>query len=131
MSVTFYSNPRCDCVTRWSDASDAGLPAHPADFTCERCLAELNLCNANAADLLAWLDLPCEELYGQAPAREVAAKCRRRLWDIPRNHDAALDEIQLSERAVVSGRPAGYLREKTQRLLKLAEMIGDGELRWD
>ena len=50
----------------------------------------LNACNANAYDLLRWLGLPSLELHGSAAASEVAARCRRRLWDEPRNHDPEL-----------------------------------------
>ena len=48
-----------------------------ASFDLDRAM---NLSNRNAADLLAWLGLATDDLYGQMPARELAARCRRRLW---------------------------------------------------
>jgi hypothetical protein len=110
----------------------------------------INLSNGNAADLLAWLGLPVEP-GGEAPARDVAARCRRRLWDIPENHDPALPGSDSGEgtlsvvepdgstrvargtrgpRVITFARREGYLRERTQQLLVLAEAAGDGLVRW-
>lgn len=72
----------------------------------------LNLANRNAADLLAWLGLPTDDLFGQMPARELAARCRRRLWPEPRNFDEALP-AQDEGWCVTFGRTAGYLRGRT------------------
>lgn len=33
------------------------------------------------------------DLYGSIKGTELAAKCRRRLWDIPRNHDAEIPMV--------------------------------------
>ena len=89
----------------------------------------MNLSNRNAADLLAWLGLPTEDLYGQMPARELAARCRRRLWPEARNLDPGLADEQ-EGRCFVFGRPAGYLRSRTEELLRLAESAIDGVISW-
>jgi hypothetical protein len=135
MSITFFpatseGRPllRCSCDIEG-----------PADLlmTCPRCKSEINLCNANAVDVLQWLALPVAD-YGQVPARELAARCRRRLWDEPRNHDGALSGAERAsaigldddDRVVVSGRREGYLRDQTGRLLAVAEVAGDGLVCW-
>jgi hypothetical protein len=89
----------------------------------------LNLANRNAADLLAWLGLPSEDLCGSLPARDLAARCRRRLWPETRNVDAGLPEERIG-RSVFLGRPAGYLRSRTEDLLRLAELAGDDVISW-
>ena len=70
-----------------------------------------------------------EDLYGQMPARELAARCRRRLWPEARNLDPGLADEQ-EGRCFVFGRPAGYLRSRTEELLCLAESAGDGIVSW-
>jgi hypothetical protein len=40
--------------------------------------------------VLRWLGFAAE-LFGQVPARELAARCRGRLWDEERNHDPPLE----------------------------------------
>lgn len=85
----------------------------------------LNLNNRNAADLLAWLGLPAIDLWGEVPATDLAARCRRRLWPEPRNHDPGLPDGE-DGRVFTCGRPPGYLRERTQQLLELCELAGDG-----
>lgn len=89
---------------------------------------ELQLSNANAADLLGWLGISSpSEPIGSHPAADLAALCRRRLWDEARNHDQALPSTDEGGpgtghcRAVFVGRDAGYLRRQTTRLLALAE----------
>jgi hypothetical protein len=89
----------------------------------------INLANRNAADLLAWLGLPTEDLWGQMPARDLAARCRRRLWLEPRNFDEPLP-AQVEGRLINFGRPAGYLRRRTEELLRLAELAGDDVISW-
>ncbi len=91
----------------------------------EREQSSLNLNNRNAADLLTWLGLAADELWGEIAARDLAARCRRRLWPEPRNSDLAVDAIE-EGRLVICGRPAGYLHERTRQLLQLAELAGDG-----
>ena len=89
----------------------------------------INLANQNAADLLAWLGFPSDDLYGQIPARELAALCRRRLWPEARNADPEVPDVARG-RFYRFGRPAGYLRQRTMELLHLAELAGDGVISW-
>jgi hypothetical protein len=89
----------------------------------------INLANQNAADLLLWLGLPAEYLVGEVPARELAVRCRRRLWPEPRNVDPEIAP-EFSGRFYSFGRPIGYLRQRTAELLHLAELAGDGVISW-
>ncbi len=110
----------------------------------------INLSNTNAADLLSWLGLPVEP-GGEAPARDVAARCRRRLWPIQENHDPALPGSDTATstlgvveqdrttrlvrgtsgpRVITFPRREGYLRQRTEQLLALAEDARDGLIRW-
>ncbi len=88
----------------------------------------VNLANENAADLLEWLDLP-RRLWGNSEARELAARCRRRLWDVARNYDRERAPT-VDGRFIHCGRRAGYLRERTAELLRLAERAGNGRIAW-
>ena len=111
----------------------------------------LNVANANGRDLLQWLGLPCEELVGSVPAAELAARCRRRLWDEARNRDPEVPTTDSwsgrltvidsdgSERVVggepglrviYCGRPADYLRSQTERRLALAQLAGAEPIEW-
>ena len=85
-----------------------------------------NLANANARELLAWVS--CEpadpdDLYGELPAGRLAALCRRRLWDVDRNHDAAkpIHVDGINGNVIECPRDAGYLRERTGWLLAMCE----------
>ena len=107
-------------------------------LTCPACKREMHLCNTRALELLAWIGLPAE-IYGLHSARDLAARCRRRLWDEERNQDpgtsgeaerAALGLSRGGARAIVFGREAGYLRDRTERLLSVAEEAGDGWVSW-
>jgi hypothetical protein len=135
MTITFFpataeGHPliRCTC--------DLEGPAELL-MTCARCMSEVNVCETNALDLLQWLGLPVDA-WGQACARDLAARCRRRLWDEARNHDGALSAADRAKsigapddpRIVVFGRRAGYLREQTGRLLAVAEAAGEGLVCW-
>jgi hypothetical protein len=136
MSITFFpatteGRPllRCTC--------DLEGPAALL-MTCARCKSEVNLCNANAFDLLQWLGLTPASL-GDFPARELAARCRRRLWDEARNHDPALaadDRLAAlggpagGAQVVMQDRRPGYLRHQTERLLAVAQAAGDGLVCW-
>jgi hypothetical protein len=76
-------------------------------------------------DLLDWLSYPREE-FGYVEAADLRARCMRRLWPIARNMDPAIPDRQEmgsggAVRMVVAGREAGYLRAKTEELLRLAE----------
>ena len=80
----------------------------------------------NCLDLLKWLWLPAED-WGYVPAVELAARCRRRMWPLPRNFDPAREASEKrvgATRVVVLAREAGYLRARTEELLKLAERAG-------
>ena len=128
----------CDCSRRWCDACDAAWAkdeSAPDQFSCEVCDHELNVSNANARDLLAWLGLVADsELCGDIDARELAAKCRRRLWEESRNHDAAVagfeDKREGRATMIDCGRSADYLRERTAQLLSVAEFAGDNLVGW-
>jgi hypothetical protein len=93
---------------------------------------ELHLSSANARDLLTWLGYSVEDLWGTLPARELAARCRRRLWPEARNVDVALppheEHAPGCARSVFLGRPEGYLRGRTEQLLALAEWAGAGDV---
>lgn len=118
MSVTFSPSnqdgspmARCDCD----------------DMTCVACTSSLNVANDNAIDLLRWLGFPVKgdsELYGSAPASDIEARCRRRLWPEARNEDPELpgyvERAPGAATLINCGRRPGYLREKTERLLAMA-----------
>jgi hypothetical protein len=70
-------------------------------------------------DLLEWLGLGRPE-FGAIEARVLAPLCRRRLWPMPRNVDAAVVEIDPRD-GTRRQRPAGTLCRWTLRLLQLAE----------
>lgn len=90
----------------------------------------LSLSNANARDLLDRLGYREMALWGEISARDLAARCRRRLWDIGRNHGPALAE-GLEGNAVALGHPTDYLRERSARLLRLAERAGSRSIQFD
>jgi hypothetical protein len=153
MSVTFRAGwemadgtirpmRRCDCELRYLQACErcdtenmvARMnPAYPSveypePYHCVVCSAEMNLSNGNAMDLMRWLGLEATE-YGSAKASEVAAKCQRRLWDEARNDDDG-KPFEHDGRVIFMGRDPGYLREKTEIMLKIAQSAGDGLVIW-
>lgn len=75
--------------------------------------APLSLPRAEGLDLLEWLGLGRPE-FGALSGRKLAPLCRRRLWPMPRNLDAARGD-----------RPRGTLRMLTAQLLDLAERAGE------
>jgi hypothetical protein len=110
MSVTFYVSGR------------SFDPEDPDTY--------LNLNNRNGDDLLRWLGYT-PMYHDELPARELAARCRRRLWNEPHNDDAALPAVdEDGGRLIFCGRAAGYLRERTADLLRLAERAGDGFIKY-
>lgn len=143
MSVTFFAAQKadgrrlfpCDCMSRWMTDCDAAgdMDNWPDPYSCERCRMEINLTNANAAELLRWLGVE-SECHGAIGAKELAARCRRRLWNETRNHDpgvAGFVETAPNRATVIyNGRREGYLREKTTLLLALAEQAGDEQVGW-
>ena len=95
----------------------------------------LNLANVNAVDLVLWLGYSRAEVdrepgYLRLNARDVAARCRRRLWPERRNFDAgrdtSVDHARGCATVIDCGRRPGYLREKTEQLLAIAAAAGDG-----
>lgn len=94
----------------------------------ERPETYLNVHNANGVALLAWLDLPTDQ-GGSAPAREVAARCRRRLWPEARNEDRGEAGYEAG-RVISGGRAPGTLNDRTEKLLKLCERAGSKHITW-
>jgi hypothetical protein len=66
----------------------------------------LDVPRAEGLDLLDWLGLGRPD-FGAIPARELAPRCRRRLWNVDRNADASL-------------------RTRTTELLAIAEAAAEG-----
>jgi hypothetical protein len=142
MSITFYIGERredghiwpaesCDCSRRWCDDCDAAWERDekaPEPYSCEICLAEVNMANINALDFMRWVGLDVDH-SGHILASELAPKLRRRLWDVERNHDEGI--AATSEGRVHSmGRRPGYLRERTEQVLALCERAGDRLVVW-
>jgi hypothetical protein len=67
---------------------------------------------------------------GTLRARDLAARCRRRLWPEPRNIDPAIPS-SVDGIMIEAGRPAGYLRDRTARLLAIAEDAPEGVVRFE
>jgi hypothetical protein len=93
----------------------------------------VNLANANARELLQWLDLDDDpSLLGECKASELRARCMRRLWDVKRNHDPARDGSYSQEPGhaafIVGGRAPDYLRGKCAALLALIKDVPDETL---
>ena len=88
--------------------------------TCDMSVPDIYLSvpERDAADLLRWLGYSTET-FGSQAASDVAARCRRRLWPMPRNYDPAVAAAKN-----YPGRPAGTLRAWTERLLRTAERAG-------
>lgn len=95
---------------------------------------EINMANGNARRVMEHLGLG-DELCGSIPGPELAVKCRRKLLRIVGSPlDPAIpDEVfKTPGRAtmVFCGVPEGYLHERTEQLLKLAEQAGDRVVVW-
>ena len=108
MSVTFsIDGYRCRCEN---------------PYECPECSKlTMNICNANAGALLEWLGYTGELwTYEPVDASDMAARCRRRLWDEARNIDCGLP-VRVEGKVVDCGRRPGYLTEKTRQLLVIAE----------
>jgi hypothetical protein len=95
----------------------------------------LNLANTNARDLLRWLGFDATDLWGDLPAPLVARRCRERLRLIAGNIDPAKAPRESGgndgARCVYFGRAEGYLHDRCEELLALAEAAGDGEIVFD
>lgn len=145
MSITFFiarREPdgttrmayRCDCSERWCNACEAAIypEPYPPMFTCDDCTdVEMNLANPNAMEFIAWLGIKADY---SLPAPEVAALCRRRLWDETRNHDPIVlgDEYKVPNgpKVIICERRPGYLRERTETMLRICEKAGDRLIAW-
>ena len=88
------------------------------EFGRERPYTFVQLSEPDARDLLEWLSYEASD-FGYMEASELRARCVRRLLPIPRNFDPAIAERHVGG-ATVAGRGAGYLRSKTEELLRLA-----------
>lgn len=104
------------------------------DDLCDECLNHMvNVGYGNDADLLRWLGLEVD-CSGIIEARELAARCRRRLWDESRNHDPEIpgwvEKGARGATVIYCGRSPDYLRRKTEALLKIAEIAGDHYVSW-
>jgi len=128
---------RCDCSQRWCDACDVAFDKgerSPEMFSCANCTdVSVNLHNQNAGDWLRWVGLVSAP-SGEIKATELAALCRRRLWDEKRNHDAGIsfEEYQgaMGARVISGGRPEGRLRDITEQMLRVCEKAGDRLISW-
>jgi hypothetical protein len=125
---------RCDCSERWCNACDATVypEPYPPMFTCDDCTdTEMNLANLNAMEFIDWLGIKAD--YSM-PATEVAALCRRRLWDEKRNHDPEREgaeyKVPNGPRVIECGRGPDYLRSKTEIMLRICEKAGDRLIAW-
>jgi hypothetical protein len=110
--------PACDDGVRWPPA---GMFVNPS--------------NENARDLLKWLGLPHDKLYGEVKARELAALVRRRLWPERRHSDdpgrpASIHHSESGPVVIMFGREPGRLAQYAERLLALADHAGDGTIVW-
>jgi len=101
------------------------------DFTCPGCQLQLDLNLRNAADLLGHLGLEPAP-WGQIPARWLATACERRLAtaDIDEEIPSTTHHGHGGCRVITAGRDAGYLRKRTQELLRLARSAGTGWVSW-
>jgi hypothetical protein len=128
---------RCDCSQRWCDACDIAWEKgeqSPEMFSCENCTdVSVDLHLQNAADWMQWVGLKSAPM-GEIKATELAALCRRRLWDEARNHDkgVAFEDHQVEGRArvIMGGRPDGRLRDITEQMLRVCEKAGDRLIAW-
>jgi len=128
---------RCDCSQRWCDACDIAYEKgeqSPTMFSCDNCTdVSVNLHNGNAAAWLQWVGLSSQP-YGEVKATELAALCRRRLWDEPRNHDVGFEGSDhkgpTGPRVISGGRPDGRLRDITEQMLRVCEKAGDRLIAW-
>jgi hypothetical protein len=129
---------RCDCSQRWCDACDIAFDKgerSPLMFSCENCTdVSVNLHNQNAGDWMRWVGLDASKPYGEIKASELAALCRRRLWDEKRNHDDGItfEEYHgaMGARVITGGRPDGRLRQITEQMLRVCEKAGERLIAW-
>jgi hypothetical protein len=80
----------------------------------------LNLANTNAYALMEWLGY-APDYCGQWDPSDLEARCRRALWPEIQKRDAGVPDVQ-EGRVYTFGRPAGYMSEKAEALLTLAQL---------
>lgn len=144
MGVTFFIATRvdddyllpaysCGCDTSLMIALECHEGDEPFDFSvyrCELCTdVSIAVSNVNAMELCRWWGIPAE-LMGEVLARDLAAACRRRLWPEERNEDPGVPPSQRSSRVYDCGRRPGYLKERTQEMLRICEKAGDRWIAW-
>ncbi len=127
MSVTFYiAGEEIDFEADWPRDDDPSPKF-------------LNLANANAVDLLRWLGYETDgrDLYGALLPGDLRARCQRRLAPTPKNVSDDLPRAYVERHNAAGGRviqcerQMGYLREKTTKLLAIAERAGDRPIVFD
>lgn len=94
--------PRVNRGDRGDRVDRATATAHPSQLSRN----VLEMPRDEGLDLLDWLGLGRPD-FGAIPARELAPRCRRRLWSVKRNAHPSL-------------------RARTGELLAIAEAAGDG-----
>lgn len=96
------------------------------DISCPACRVMLNLNERNARDLLEYLGLS-REGYGTIPAAEMASRCESQLAKLrPESARPTID----AGRVVECGRPAGFLRDRTAELHRIALAAQDWWISW-
>ena len=139
MSITFYI-----AVEGRGQEPDWKSPLHNCNYddpACPDCIThEMNLSNTNARNFVEWLEMAEDGPgFGEIKAGELVARCKRRLWNEPRNDDPELTVKQVAEelgintsdrRIILTGRISGYLRDKTKIMLAIAELAGDKYICW-
>lgn len=101
------------------------------DMTCPACRLTLNLNERNWRDLLDYLGLEIRPI-GRIAAPRLAELCKRRL--AMADVQSAVDSTEGYGRGgclvITGGRPAGYLRDRAEQLLKIALAAGDAWVSW-
>jgi hypothetical protein len=119
MSVTFYISGKDDSLTQLQHG------------------CALNVNNVNACELIEALGLDVvspHDLIGEIRGRDLKARCLKALAG-PRD-DSAIEQIESvgakGSRVIECGRRPGYVTEKLQAMLRLAEAAGDlGIVVWE
>lgn len=117
------------------DIVDANWPRDPDGCALPPAPMYVNLSNVNARAFLEWIGLDSPALYGEIPARELAAILRRRLWPSRRHHGDEGESPQTLKQPgratfINGGRAPGKLAAYAERLLALAEFAQDGTIAW-
>lgn len=102
------------------------------DISCPACRIELNMNERNARDLLEYLGLS-REGHGTIPAAEMASRCEVQLAKL--RPESARPTVETHRgpnavRVIEGGRPAGYLRDRTAELHRIALAAQDWWISW-